>query len=68
MHDIPSACSSCSSSFPHLINIQSSLVQKSARLVPINVILLHVRLVRFNEYACPEHIVLYMVRLVGLPF
>ncbi len=30
--------------------------------------LLHVRLVRFNEGVCPEHIVLYMVRLVGLPF
>lgn len=30
--------------------------------------LLHVRLVRFNEGVCPEHIVLYMVHLVGLPF
>lgn len=30
--------------------------------------LLHVRLVRFNEGVCPEHIVLYMVHLVGLLF
>lgn len=74
IHAIPSPSVGCSSSSPSLISMQSMCMQKKKEkenlqgLFQLMRFLLHVRLVRFNEGVCPEHIVLYMVHLVGLQF
>lgn len=74
IHTTSSPSMGCSSSFPSLISMQSMWVKKKGGgqnlqgLFQLMRFLLDVRLVRFNEGVCPEHIVLYMVHLVGLRF
>lgn len=74
IHGIYSPSMCCSSSFPSLISMRSMCVPKKRKkknlqgLFQLMRFLLDVRLVRFNEGVCPEHIVLYMVHLVGLQF
>lgn len=64
MLDILSACSRCSSSS----TCRACRCKTLQGLYQLMWFLLHVRLVRFNEGVCPEHIVLYIVHLAGLLF